>query len=65
MQDEHVTQSAGQGGRGGATQAELVEAAEIFADLYEGDERQDIKTDVMNAFFAGAEWQRKQGSPNA
>jgi hypothetical protein len=34
----------------------LISAAEERAALYEGDERQDIKTDVMNAFFAGAKF---------
>jgi len=35
----------------------LIDAAESHAEHYEGDDRQDIKTDVMNAFFAGAKWQ--------
>ena len=35
----------------------LMDAAESHAESYEGDDRQDIKTDVMNAFFAGAKWQ--------
>jgi hypothetical protein len=34
----------------------LIDAATAQADLYEDDDRQDIKTDVMNAFFAGAKF---------
>jgi hypothetical protein len=34
----------------------LIAAAEERAALYDGDERQNIKTDVMNAFFAGAKF---------
>jgi hypothetical protein len=36
------------------TDERLMDAAEKIADRYEGDDRQDIKTDVMNAFYAGA-----------
>lgn len=36
------------------TDERLMDAAEKIADLYEDDDRQDIKTDVMNAFYAGA-----------
>jgi hypothetical protein len=43
----------------------LIAAAEARAELYEGDDRQDIKTDVMNAFYAGAEYQRTHQSPAA
>ncbi|MGZ8233205.1 hypothetical protein, partial [Methylobacter tundripaludum] len=32
----------------------LKAAADARAALYEGDDRQDIKTDVVNAFYAGA-----------
>lgn len=39
---------------------ELIDAANERAALYEGDDRECIKTDVMNAFYAGAEWMRKQ-----
>ena len=35
----------------------LIDAAESHAENYDGDDRQDIKTDVMNAFYAGAKWQ--------
>jgi hypothetical protein len=35
----------------------LIDAAEKHAESYDGDDRQDIKTDVMNAFYAGAKWQ--------
>lgn len=34
----------------------LIDAATKQADLYNDDDRQDIKTDVMNAFFAGAKF---------
>ena len=35
----------------------LIDAAEAHAEKYDGDDRQHIKTDVMNAFYAGAKWQ--------
>lgn len=34
----------------------LIDAAEERAKLYDDDDRECIKADVMNAFFAGAEW---------
>lgn len=34
----------------------LIDAAEERAKLYDDDDRQDIKADVMNAFFAGAKY---------
>lgn len=34
----------------------LIDAAEERAKLYDGDDRECIKADVMNAFFAGAEY---------
>mgnify|MGYP003576146538 CR=1 FL=1 len=33
---------------------ELIDAAEEHAKLYDGDPREDIKTDVLNSFYAGA-----------
>lgn len=36
---------------------DLISAAEERAAMYDGDERDCIKTDVINAFFAGADWQ--------
>jgi hypothetical protein len=33
-----------------------IDAAEALASLYDGDDRQDIKTDVMNAFYAGVKF---------
>ena len=36
-----------------------IDAAEYYADQYEGDDRQDIKTDVLNAFYAGVEFSKK------
>lgn len=33
---------------------ELIDAAQERAAIYDGDDRQDIQTDVMNAFYAGA-----------
>jgi hypothetical protein len=35
---------------------ELIKSAEELASNYDGDDRQDIKTDVMNAFYAGAKF---------
>jgi len=37
-------------------QDKLIDAANAQAAMYDGDDRQDIKTDVMNAFFAGAKF---------
>lgn len=37
----------------------LIDAANARADLYEGDDRPCIKTDVMNAFYAGAEFAKR------
>lgn len=47
------------------TQAEpdagqLIDAAESYASAYDGDDRPAIKTDVMNAFYAGAEFSRSK-----
>lgn len=40
----------------------LIESAEKYADKYSDDDRQDIKTDVLNAYFAGSEfYKRKDG----
>jgi hypothetical protein len=39
-----------------------IEAAEKQAALYEGDDRKDIKIDVMNSFYAGIRYAR-QASP--
>lgn len=41
----------------------MIDAAEERAAMYDGDNRAFIKTDVMNAFYAGADWQRKQSAP--
>jgi hypothetical protein len=35
----------------------LIDAAEAYAEVYDGDDRQDIKTDVLNAFFAGSKYE--------
>jgi hypothetical protein len=35
-------------------QDKLIDAAEEYATSYDDDDRDCIKTDVMNAFFAGA-----------
>lgn len=32
----------------------LIVTAEAYAAKYDGDDRQDIKTDVLNAFYQGA-----------
>lgn len=37
---------------------ELLERAEKYAAAYDGDDRQDIKTDVLNAFYAGVKFER-------
>lgn len=37
----------------------LIAAAEAHAAAYEDDDRQDIKTDVLNAFYAGAKFADK------
>lgn len=34
----------------------LIDAANARAAMYDGDDRQDIKADVMNAFFDGAKF---------
>lgn len=41
----------------------LIDAAERYAASYDDDERELIKTDVLNAFYAGANWQRVLGGP--
>jgi hypothetical protein len=38
----------------------LIDAAEEYATAYDGDDRPCIKTDVMNAFYAGAAWHAAQ-----
>lgn len=35
---------------------QIIDAAEKHAAAYDGDDRQDIKTDVMNAFYAGVKF---------
>lgn len=37
-----------------AAEKELIDTAEKYATLYDDDDRECIKTDVMNAFFAGS-----------
>ncbi len=32
----------------------LIEAAEVYASGYDDDDREDVKTDVLNAFYQGA-----------
>lgn len=39
---------------------DLILAAEKYADVYFDDDRQDIKPDVLNAFYHGAEFQMSQ-----
>lgn len=39
-----------------AFDAALIAAAEKHATAYDDDDREQIKTDVLNAFFAGATW---------
>lgn len=38
----------------------LIDAAEEDSKGYEDDPRPDVRCDVMNAFFRGAHWQKKQ-----
>jgi hypothetical protein len=40
----------------------LIDAAEAHASCYDDDPRECIKTDVMNAFYAGVAWQGNQGA---
>ena len=35
---------------------DLILAAEKYVEKYAADDRQDIKIDVLNAFYHGAEW---------
>ena len=41
-------------------QEKLIDAAEEYAERYDGDERPDVKTDVLNAFYAGAYYEKNQ-----
>jgi hypothetical protein len=43
----------------------LIDAAEKHAEAYDGDDRECIKTDVLNAFYAGAAWNAKHGEHQA
>lgn len=38
---------------------QLIDAAASHADAYDDDDRQDIKTDVINSFYKGAHWMLK------
>lgn len=38
---------------------DVILAAEKYAEMYDGDDRQDIKTDVLNSFYHGAFFKRK------
>jgi hypothetical protein len=38
------------------TDDKLIDAAQAQAALYDGDSREGIKTEVMNAFYAGAKF---------
>lgn len=40
------------------TDHDLIEEAERYAEIYDGDERQDIKTDVLKAFYHGSHYQK-------
>jgi hypothetical protein len=39
----------------------LIDAAEEHASAYDDDDRECIKTDVMNAFYAGTAWHAEHG----
>lgn len=43
--------------------SEMIDAAEAQAALYDGDDRQDIKTDVMNSFYAGIKFALARTAP--
>jgi hypothetical protein len=43
----------------------LFPSAEKYAESYNGDDRQDVKTDVLNAYYAGAEFGRRFAYPPA
>ena len=36
----------------------LIYAGDQYTNKYKDDDRQDIKTDVLNAFYQGANWMR-------
>lgn len=40
----------------------LIQEAEKYARKYKDDDRQDIKTDILNAFYGGAEFGKKLGA---
>lgn len=42
-----------------------IDAAEKQAALYDGDDRECIKTDVMNSFYAGITYERKRAAEGA
>jgi hypothetical protein len=44
------------------TTDQIIDAANERAALYDGDDRECIKTDVMNAFYAGVEFARQAAS---
>jgi hypothetical protein len=41
----------------------LIDAAEACASAYDDDDRECIKSDVMNAFYSGAAWREKNPRP--
>lgn len=45
------------------TEEKLLRAAEDHAKVFDGDPRECVQTDVLNAFFAGAEFMRAELSP--
>ena len=48
---------------GGEPTDSLIDAANEYAAKYEGDDRQDIVTDVKNAFFHGAHYRKSEPQP--
>jgi hypothetical protein len=42
-----------------------IDKAEEIASNYDDDDRKDIKTDVMNAFYAGVKWREENPLPPA
>ena len=55
--DQHDEMIVAQRGDGAESLKEfdaLVQAAERHVSHYDGDDRQDIRIDVLNAFYAGA-----------
>lgn len=51
-------------GGGVSDQGALISAAEDYAKVYANDDREQITTDVLNAFYSGAAWAWKRSAPS-